>query len=384
MAAQLVILLAGLAVMPWIVRLLAGGWPEETQALTTSLSRITFPYLILTVAAIQLSAMLNAIEKFWAAAAWSNFLNLAMIGALLASPFFPNAAYAAAWGVLAGGVAQLAFMLWAAHRHGLKLKFRRPRWTPEIAEFFRAFGAVTIGAGSVVIAPFIDTFIVAHWLPVGSRTALYYADRINQLPLGVLGIALGARCCWPDMAARLIGGDKAGSDAAQNRAAALVAAADAALRGGVCLHPRHHHARSLRSWCFRPPCRRSRRPGADGLWRGPARHGAGADRCQHILCAPRHRHGRPRHPDRLRLQHRHQAGAGAGSGLGHRRRRPGHGCRSLDQCRAAGDRGQVQRPAGHPGRFSPRVGADHSRGRGGPPSARRGRRRPGRSNGRWA
>ena len=220
MAAQLVILLAALAAMPWIVRLLAGGWSPDALAMTTSLSRLTFPYLILTVAAIQLSAMLNAIEKFWAAAAWSNFLNLAMIAALLASPFFPNAAYAAAWGVLAGGAAQLAFMVWAAARHGLKLKFRRPRWTPEVAEFFRAFGAVTIGAGSVVIAPFIDTFIVTHWLPVGSRTALYYADRINQLPLGVLGIALGT-VLLPDMTARLVGGDKAGSDAAQNRAAAL-------------------------------------------------------------------------------------------------------------------------------------------------------------------
>src|SRR6185437_90949 len=177
--------------------------------------------LILTVAAIQLSAMLNAIDKFWAAAAWSNFLNLAMIAALLAAHWFPNAAYAAAWGVLAGGVTQLAFMLWAASRHGLKLKFRRPRWTPEIAEFFRAFGAVTVGAGSVVIAPFIDTIIVTHWLPIGSRTALYYADRINQLPLGVMGIALGT-VLLPEMSSRLALDDRAGSDAAQNRAASLV------------------------------------------------------------------------------------------------------------------------------------------------------------------
>ena len=55
-------------------------------------------------------------------------------------------------------------------------------------------GAVTVGAASVVIAPFIDT-ILASLLPTGSRTALYYADRINQLPLGVLGIALGTVLC---------------------------------------------------------------------------------------------------------------------------------------------------------------------------------------------
>ena len=74
----------------------------SSSTLTVSLARITFPYLILTLVAVQLSAMLNAIEKFWAAAAWSNLQNLAMIATLLAWHWFPNAAYAAAWGVFAG------------------------------------------------------------------------------------------------------------------------------------------------------------------------------------------------------------------------------------------------------------------------------------------
>ena len=72
--------------------------------------------------AVQLSAMLNAIDRFWAAAAWSNLLNLAMIATLLAWHWFPNAAYAAAWGVLAGGVAQLVFIVWAGAREGLWLQ----------------------------------------------------------------------------------------------------------------------------------------------------------------------------------------------------------------------------------------------------------------------
>ncbi len=96
----------------------------------------------------------------------------------------------------------------------------RPRWTPEVAEFFRAFAAVTIGSGSYLIAPFIDTFIVTRWLPIGSRTALYYADRINQLPLGVMGLAIGT-VLLPEMSARLARNDVAGSDAAQNRAVTL-------------------------------------------------------------------------------------------------------------------------------------------------------------------
>jgi putative peptidoglycan lipid II flippase len=78
---------------------------------------------------------------------------------------------------------------------------------------------VTIGAASIVISPFIDT-LIASFLPSGSRTALYYADRINQLPLGVLGIALGT-VLLPEMSSRLAKGDIAGSHAAQNRSAAM-------------------------------------------------------------------------------------------------------------------------------------------------------------------
>jgi putative peptidoglycan lipid II flippase len=220
-AAQLVILVAALFGMPWIVRAVAPGFSDNPAqlSLTVHLARITFPYLILTVVAIQLSAMLNAIEKFWAAAAWSNLVNLSMIATLLAWRWFPNAAYAAAWGVLLGGLTQLVFILWAAARDKLDLRITWPRWSPEIAEFFKAFGAVTVGAASVVVAPLIDT-VIASYLPVGSRTALYYADRINQLPLGVLGIALGT-VLLPEMSAKLAVNDVKGSDSAQNRSAAL-------------------------------------------------------------------------------------------------------------------------------------------------------------------
>ena len=221
MLAQFVILIAALIFMPFVVRAIAPGFADNPGqlSLTVSLARITFPYLILTVVAIQLSAMLNAINKFWAAAAWSNFQNIGMIATLLASHWFPNAAYAAAWGLLLGGFMQLFFMLWASKRDGLTLRIAWPRWTPEIKEFFKALGAVTIGAASVFIAPFIDT-IIASLLPVGSRTALYYAVRINQLPLGVLGIALGT-VLLPEMSARLAVSDRAGSDRAQNNSAAL-------------------------------------------------------------------------------------------------------------------------------------------------------------------
>ncbi|MEJ0025152.1 MAG: murein biosynthesis integral membrane protein MurJ [Rhizomicrobium sp.] len=221
MLAQLAILVGGLFAMPYIVTVLAPGFAANPaqMALTVGLARITFPYLILTLVAIQLSAMLNAIDRFWAAAAWSNFQNLGMIATLVCWRWFPNAAYAAAWGVLLGGFAQLFFMLWAARRDALDLRIVWPRWTAEVKDFFKALGAVTLGTATTLIAPMIDT-VLASFLATGSRTALYYGDRINQLPLGVLGIALGT-VLLPRMSALLAKNDRAGSDAAQNNAAAL-------------------------------------------------------------------------------------------------------------------------------------------------------------------
>ena len=181
MAAQFVLLVGALVFMPWIIHGIAPGFAADPGqfALTVKLARITFPYLILTLVAVQLSAMLNAIGKFWAAAAWSNFQNVAMIATLLSARWFPNAAYAAAWGVLLGGVAQLFFMLWAAARDGLSLRIAWPRWTPEIQAFFVALGAVTFGAASIVIAPFIDTVIASFCRRAAGRRFTTPTGSIN-------------------------------------------------------------------------------------------------------------------------------------------------------------------------------------------------------------
>ncbi len=220
-AFQLVLLVAALAGMGWIIRAMAPGFaahPGQTE-LATDLARITFPYLILTVVAVQLSAMLNAHEKFAAAAAWSIFLNLAMMATLAGWQLFPSAAYAAAWGVFIAGLLQLFFIIWAAARSGLSLRIAWPRWTPEIRAFLLALGAATFGSASVQISLFIDN-LIASFLPSGDLTALYYADRINQLPTGIFAIAL-ATVLLPEMSTRLARGDRAGADDAQNRSVAL-------------------------------------------------------------------------------------------------------------------------------------------------------------------
>jgi putative peptidoglycan lipid II flippase len=220
-AFQLLLLVAALAGMAWIIRAMAPGFsahPGQTE-LATDLARITFPYLILTVVAVQLSAMLNAHEKFAAAAAWSIFLNVAMMATLALWRLFPSAAYAAAWGVFLAGLLQLIFIIWAAARSGLTLHISWPRWTPEMRAFLIALGAATFGSASVQISLFVDN-LIASFLPSGDLTALYYADRINQLPTGLFAIAL-ATVLLPEMSTRLAKGDRAGSDDAQNRSAAL-------------------------------------------------------------------------------------------------------------------------------------------------------------------
>lgn len=220
MAAQIVLLLAALLGTPWIITAMAGGFSVPGEAeLATALSRITFPYLILTVVAVQLSAMLNARERFWAAAAWPVFLNLGIIAALLVVRWFPNAAYAASYGVLAAGVLQLVFIVWAAAREHVRLSPGRPRWGAQEKDFLKALGAGTLGAAGVQIGLFVDT-LIASFLPVGVLTAITYADNINQLPLGTIAIAL-ATVLLPEMSARLARGDVAGAQGAQNNAAAL-------------------------------------------------------------------------------------------------------------------------------------------------------------------
>ncbi len=220
-AVQLLLLIAALFGMRYVIAALAFGFgarPGELD-LAVIFGRICFPYLIMTVSSVQLSAMLNAVGKFAAAAAWSILLNVAMIATLLAAHWFPNAGYAAAWGVFLGGVLQLAFIAWAAARSHMRLRVRFPRWTPRVKEFFVAFGAATVGSASVQINLFIDTMI-SSLLPAGVLTAINYADRIDQLPLGVLGIAL-ATVLLPEMSRLLAQGDEAGAHAAQNRSAAM-------------------------------------------------------------------------------------------------------------------------------------------------------------------
>jgi putative peptidoglycan lipid II flippase len=204
---------------PQLVRRLAPGLSGGRFDLAVTLTRITFPYLALTAMLAMISGTLNANHRFATAAGAPVLLNLCVAGALLLTPWFPSAGHAAAWGVLISGILQVIAVDIDAEKHGFGFRFRLPKLDEPTRRFLKAFGPAIIGAGGVQLALFADT-IIATFLPAGSLSALYYADRINQLPIGVVGIAIGI-VLLPEMSRRLAANDKAGAAAAQGRAIEL-------------------------------------------------------------------------------------------------------------------------------------------------------------------
>lgn len=221
---QIALLVAAFLGMPWVVTLLAPGFSDDPAKfdLAVTLTRITFPYLLFITVVTIYSGILNAHDRFWAAAAAPILLNVAMIVALAVVFLFPNAGYAAAWGVTVSGALQLVLVWWDARRAGAAPGLERPRIDVPMKTFFKALGPAVIGSAGVQLAIFADT-IIASFLPTGAVSSLYYADRLYQLPLGVIGIAAGT-VLLPEMSRRIAAGDEAGAYAAQNRTIGLTLA----------------------------------------------------------------------------------------------------------------------------------------------------------------
>ena len=170
---------------------LISGYHDEKLALATFLTRITFPYLVLISLVSLFSGILNSLARFTAAAFAPALLNLAMLAALIFVPVGgTTTAVALAIGVTIGGVLQLGLLLAACKRAGIVLKLRRPRMTPGVRQFVRVVVPATLGAGVYQISAFIDTFFLTR-IGTGAMSYFNYADRLNQLPLGVIGAALG-------------------------------------------------------------------------------------------------------------------------------------------------------------------------------------------------
>ena len=190
LASQIVLLAVALAFTPAVIDLLAPGFAKDPgrYALAVSYTRITFPYLLLITLVTLYGGILNALQRFAAAAAAPILLNFSLIAAMLTAIYFPTPGHAAAWGVLVSGVLQALLVGGDAFRADVLTRLRRPRLDADVRQFFRALGPATLGSASVQLAMFADT-IIASFLPAGALSALYYADRLNQLPIGVIGIA---------------------------------------------------------------------------------------------------------------------------------------------------------------------------------------------------
>ena len=217
-AAQVVLLVVAWVFMPEVIAVLAPGFKDDPVRgeLAISLTRITFPYLLLITMVTLYGGMLNVMHRFASYAAAPIFLNLSMMATLALAAFFPGAGYAAAWGVLLAGVLEYLLLAGDAARTGILPKFAPLKFDEDVRAFFRALGPATIGSMGTQIALFADT-IIATFLPAGALSALYYADRLNQLPIGVIGIAIGT-VLLPEMSRRLTAEDHAGAAKSQRRA----------------------------------------------------------------------------------------------------------------------------------------------------------------------
>ncbi|MFP4097928.1 MAG: murein biosynthesis integral membrane protein MurJ [Alphaproteobacteria bacterium] len=181
-----------LVFMPYIIALIAPGFTGDLQrtVLAVELSRITFPYLPFISLAALLGGVLNAMDRFAPFAFAPTIFNLSLITALLLSGAFQTVGHAMAYGLMVAGILQLAFLFLCARKAGMRLKIAIPRFNTDIRKMFRLMGPAVIGAGVVHINLFAD-IIMASFLGEGAISYLYYADRLNQLPLGVVGIAVG-------------------------------------------------------------------------------------------------------------------------------------------------------------------------------------------------
>ena len=182
-----------LIVMPWIIYAIAPGFHggEQRYDLAVEMSRITFPYLLLMSLSALLGGMLNAHDRFGPFAAAPILFNLCMIIGLVAfTPMLETPGHGLSWGVFFAGITQLAWMAYSIRRAKIRFKLRRPKFNGDIKKLFKLMGPGVIGAGVVHINLFADV-IIASLLPEGSISYLYYADRLNQLPLGLVGIAVG-------------------------------------------------------------------------------------------------------------------------------------------------------------------------------------------------
>tara|TARA_B100001123_G_scaffold391642_1_gene470167 strand:- start:222 stop:1769 length:1548 start_codon:yes stop_codon:yes gene_type:complete len=211
-----------LVFMPVFLRFFAPGFSEDADkyALTVELARICFPY-ILTISLVSLLAgILQSLGRFVAASMAPVLLNFSLIAAVLLTKGEPEAvAFGLSWGVFAAGFIQLAWLLWFAHRADALPTLRLPRLTPPVKKLMWIMAPAALGAGVAQVNLLVDV-VLASLFPEGV-SYLYYADRLNELPIGVIGVAVGT-ALLPSLSKQIKAGNQAGAAHSLNRAIELV------------------------------------------------------------------------------------------------------------------------------------------------------------------
>lgn len=191
--------------------------PEKFN-LTVAMTRVMFPYLFCMSLVAMLSGILNSMRRYFLAAFVPVLLNIVLVGVLLAALAGGISQYQTgrwmAWGVFFSGIAQLFFLIWGVRREGFSMLLVRPRMTPGVKRLLILMGPVVLTGGATQINLLIGQIIASA--QDGAIALLNYADRINQLPLGVIGIAVGV-VLLPELSRALKAGDATEASYLQNR-----------------------------------------------------------------------------------------------------------------------------------------------------------------------
>ncbi|MFK7944145.1 MAG: murein biosynthesis integral membrane protein MurJ [Paracoccaceae bacterium] len=215
-AALIMLTLVAQAAMPWLVFALASGFEGEKFDLAVTFSRILFPYILFISLAALFSGVLNAFDRFAAAAAAPVLLNIIWVAALgLVWATGSDPGVVLPWAIAAAGLAQLALVWWAARKLGMGLLPRRPRLTPDVRRLIVVGIPAALAGGVMQINLLVGTQVASYF--EGAVAWLWMADRIYQLPLGVVGVAIGV-VLLPELSRRFRAGDTAGTADAMNRA----------------------------------------------------------------------------------------------------------------------------------------------------------------------
>ena len=178
--------------MPYIIQVLAPGFSSNKEAfdLAVHFGKIIFPYLIFISLVSHFTSINNVHGKFVAGAFAPAILNISLILSLFVlTPQFSTAGHALSYGVLIGGLFQFIY-LYKAVLNFYRPRIRIPKFNSKLKKFLRLFFPGLIGSGVIQINIIVGT-IIASFLPIGAISHIYYADRLNQLPLAIFGIAMG-------------------------------------------------------------------------------------------------------------------------------------------------------------------------------------------------